>query len=57
MQELEMWLKAEWRWELSDSWVRRGMVELEDGERVELVMADMEGEDERGEYAPVVVEM
>ena len=57
MQELEMWLKEEWRWELSDSWVRRGMIELEDGEMVEVEMAEMEGEDERGEYAPVVVEM
>ncbi|MCJ1386143.1 hypothetical protein MMC17_009269 [Xylographa soralifera] len=57
MQEVEMWLREEWRWELSDSWVRRGMIELEDGERVEVEVAEMEGEDERGEYAPVVVEM
>ena len=54
---LEMWTRREWGWELSDSFVRRGMVDLEDGERVELEMDDMEGEDERGEYAPVVVEL
>ena len=56
MEELEVWLQEEWRWELSDSWVRRGMLELEDRERVEIEMAEMEGENERGEYAPVVVE-
>ncbi|MCJ1320597.1 hypothetical protein MMC15_005937 [Xylographa vitiligo] len=57
MQEIEMWLQDKWQWDLSDSWVRRGMLELEDGERVEVEMAEMEGEDERGEYAPVVVEI
>ncbi|MCJ1472588.1 hypothetical protein MMC13_001237 [Lambiella insularis] len=57
MQDIEEWVSREWGWELSDSWVRRGMVELEDGERVELEIADMDAENERGEYAPVVVEL
>lgn len=57
MEEVEEWVKKEWGWELGDEWLRRGMVELEDGERVEVETADMEGEDERGEYAPVVVEL
>lgn len=57
MEELEVFLKAEYGWELSDSFVRRGMLELEDGEQVEMEMEEMEGEDERGEYAPVVVEL
>ena len=57
MREVETWLQEEWRWELSDSWVRRGMIELEDGETVEVEVAEMEGEDERGDYAPVVVEI
>ncbi|MCJ1438858.1 hypothetical protein MMC27_008248 [Xylographa pallens] len=55
MRQVETWLQEEWRWDLSDSWVRRGMIELEDGETVEVEAAEMEGEDERGEYAPVVV--
>ena len=55
--DLEAWLKAEYNWDLSDSYVRRGMLELEDGERVEMEMDELEGEDERGEYAPVVVEL
>ena len=57
MDSLTTWLRARWNWELSDSYVRRGMVELEDGERVELETSELEGEDERGEYAPVVVEL
>ena len=57
LEELEAWLRTEYGWNLSDSYVRRGMLELEDGEQVEMEMNDMEGEDERGEYAPVVVEL
>ena len=57
VEELEAFLKAEHGWNLSDSYVRRGMLELEDGEQVEMEMNELEGEDERGEYAPVVVEL
>ena len=56
-EELEAFLKAEYGWNLSDSYVRRGMLELEDGEQVEMEMNELEGEDERGEYAPVIVEL
>lgn len=55
--ELESFVKTELGWELGDSYVRRGMVQLEDGEEVELEVDDMTGEDERGEYAPVVVDL
>ena len=57
MEDLEDWLKGEYGWELSDSFVRKGMLELEDGEQIEMEVEDMEGEDERGEYAPVIVEI
>ncbi|KAA6412473.1 MAG: hypothetical protein FRX48_03464 [Lasallia pustulata] len=57
VEELEAFVKAEYGWNLSDSYVRRGMLELEDGERVEMEMNELEGEDERGEYAPVIVEL
>lgn len=57
LEDLEAFLRGEYGWELSDSFVRRGMLELEDGEQVEMEVKDMEGEDERGEYAPVVVEL
>lgn len=58
MEELERWLRGEYGWELCGDFVRRGMLELEDGEVVEMDVGGLEdGEEERGEYAPVVVEM
>lgn len=57
MGALEAFLKGEYGWELGDEFVRRGMLELEDGEQVEMELEEMEGEDERGEYAPVVVDL
>lgn len=57
MEALEKFLKGEYGWELGDDFVRRGMLELEDGEQVEMEMDEMEAEDERGEYAPVVVDL
>ncbi|KAK6352987.1 hypothetical protein TWF696_004977 [Orbilia brochopaga] len=47
-------------WYLDDQYVRKGMVDLpaeEGGGRVEVELEDMEGEDERGEFAPVIVEL
>ena len=57
MEALEAFLKAEYGWELGDEFVRRGMLELEDGEQVQMETEEMDGEDERGEYAPVVVDL
>lgn len=57
MEALEAFLKGEYGWELGDEFVRRGMLELEDGEQVEMEIEEMEGEDERGEYAPIVVDL
>ncbi len=57
LEELEGFLRTQHGWELSDSYVRRGMLELEDGEQVEMEINDLEGEDERGEYAPVIVDL
>lgn len=56
-EELEKWVREQYRWELGDEFVRRGMLELEDGEMVEMETGEMEGEDESGEYAPVIVEL
>ena len=57
LERLESWLRDECRWDLDRAAiVRRGMVQLEDGEEVELEIGDDEDE-ETGEYAPVVVEM
>lgn len=57
MATLEGFLKSDYGWELNDDFVRRGMLELEDGEQVEMEMDEMEAEDERGEYAPIVVDL
>lgn len=57
LEELEGDLTRLYGWDLSDSYVRRGLLELEDGERVEMEVSELEGEDERGEYAPVVVDL
>lgn len=45
-------------WDLrSDNIVKKGKVVLEDGEEVELETAEFEAEDERGEWAPEIVEL
>jgi A1 cistron-splicing factor AAR2 len=53
---LESWL---WRlgWDLRGEYVRSGNIMLEDGEVVQAELSDFEDEDERGEFAPTVVEM
>lgn len=59
MNRLEGWLHQTYGWELGDWFVRRGGLVLEDGEVVEMEVEDQvdDGEDERGEYAPVVVDL
>jgi len=57
MNALEDFLKAEYGWELGDEYVRRGLLDLEDGEQIYMEMEEMDGQDERGEYAPVVVDI
>ncbi|MCJ1225242.1 hypothetical protein MMC12_001891 [Toensbergia leucococca] len=57
MEALEGFLKGEFGWELGDDYLRRGLLLLEDGERVEMEMGELDGVEERGEYAPVVVEL
>ena len=56
-EEVENWVKDHYRWELGDEFVRSGMLELEDGEMVMMETKELEGEDESGEYAPVVVDL
>lgn len=55
-QDLENYLQGI-GWDLRGNYVRSGQIQLEDGEFVEAELGDFEAEDERGEYAPVVVEI
>lgn len=56
LERLEQWVKNEFGWELQKAnIVRRGLLELEDGEQIEMDMNGAEEEDEAGEYAPVIV--
>lgn len=58
LEGLQKWLKEQFGWELRrEAIVRRGMLELEDGEQVEMEVDDAESFDETGEYAPVVVDL
>lgn len=56
MSEIEDLMREVYGWEVESAMLRRGVVELEDGERAELSMEGADEEDEMGEYAPVYVE-
>jgi len=53
---LEGWLREKYVWEDESNVLKKGMIQLEDGEMVEVHMDGADEEDETGDYAPVVVE-
>ncbi|CEJ59226.1 hypothetical protein PMG11_07857 [Penicillium brasilianum] len=58
LEKLEAWVKEEFDWELRrESIVRRGMLQLEDGEQIEMEIEDNDADEETGEYAPLVVDL
>lgn len=58
LDKLEAWVKDEYDWELQrEAIVRRGMIQLEDGEEVEMEMDGNDVDEETGEYAPLVVDL
>lgn len=57
LEELQEYLQKEFGWQVDGSYVKRGMVLLEDGERVELELNGADEDDEVGEFAPMVVEL
>ncbi|KAJ4382047.1 hypothetical protein N0V86_002375 [Didymella sp. IMI 355093] len=57
LDELEDYLQKQFGWERGDSFVKRGMLDLEDGERVEMDVNDASEDEESGDYAPTVVEL
>ncbi|CAI7566606.1 unnamed protein product [Penicillium glandicola] len=58
LDKLEEWVKAEYDWELRrGAVVRHGMLQLEDGEQVEMDWYGDDEDDETGEYAPMIVDI
>lgn len=57
LKDLQEYLHKEFGWEVDDSYVKRGVLELEDGEQVDMDVNGADEDDELGDYAPVVVEL
>lgn len=57
-ERLEQWVKDEYDWELDRGVVvRHGILQLEDGEEVEMDTNEGDEDQEMGEYAPVIVDL
>lgn len=60
LEELQEWLAETHGWRFDQgggTFARSGVLELEDGERVDMDVGDFDEEDEEGEYAPMVVDL
>jgi len=57
LEDVQDFLQKEFGWQLDGSYVKRGMLELEDGEQVEMEMNGADEDDELGEYAPTIVDL
>ena len=62
LEDVEEYLKTQYGWSFDYSYLRSGILELEDGEQVDMDVGgndydDDDIEDDTGDYAPVVVEL
>lgn len=57
LDDLEALLKEEYGWQFGGSFVKSGVLELEDGERVRMDTTAFDEDDETGEYAPQIVDL
>ena len=67
LEEVEEFLTSEYGWDFQSTYLRSGVLELEDGETVDMDLGSGKGDDgyngygdgeeEAGEYAPVLVEL
>lgn len=55
-EDLESWL-WKWGWDLRGNYVRSGFHQTEEGDTFAVELTDFEAEDERGEYAPVIMDL
>ena len=56
LEDLQDYMQKEFGWELDGSYLKRGMLDLEDGERVEVEVDGADEDDELGDYAPTIVD-
>lgn len=57
LKDLEDYLAEEYGWQFGGSFVRTGLLELEDGEQVQMHTTAYDEDDETGEFAPQVVDL
>lgn len=57
LDDLEDYLKEEHGWQFGGSFVKTGMLELEDGEQVRMHTTAFDEDDETGEFAPQIVDL
>ncbi|KAI4915230.1 uncharacterized protein J4E92_009508 [Alternaria infectoria] len=57
LEDLQEYMQKEFAWEPEGSYLKRGMLELEDGERVEMEVNGADADEELGDYAPTVVDL
>lgn len=57
LSSLEKFLEQQYGWDLNASILQRGLLELEDGEQVEMDLNGADEDEENGEYAPTVVDL
>jgi A1 cistron-splicing factor AAR2 len=56
VKALQKLFEDKYGWQSEKDILRRGMLELEDGEQVEVTLNGVDEDEETGEYAPVIVE-
>lgn len=57
LDDLEDYLKQEHEWQFGGSFVKTGVLELEDGEQVRMDTTAFDEDDETGEFAPQIVNL
>jgi A1 cistron-splicing factor AAR2 len=56
LERFEKMINEQFGWESGRDWARRGTVQLEDGEMVEVSLDDADEDEEVGDWAPAIVE-
>ncbi|KAI1627196.1 A1 cistron-splicing factor [Exophiala viscosa] len=56
IEALQKFFEEKYGWQSERDTLRRGMLELEDGERIEVSMQGVDEDEEKGEYAPLIVD-